>query len=105
MNVKTLKVGGITYKVEEVKDLHLMDGEGNKSDFHGLIYHDSATIQLEQDQSEDVKKATLIHEALHAILTQSGHENHDESVITALGYGLLRFIRDNKALIRLLERE
>lgn len=100
--IDSVKIGAMTYRVREVSDLHHLDGEGRKQWLFGQILHQSTEIKLEHDQTEMVKRATLLHEIMHGILHRAGFEEHPETAIIALGYGLLEVLRDNPALVDLL---
>jgi hypothetical protein len=100
--IDQVKIGAMTYRVKELSDLHRVDDEGRKQWLFGQILHQSAEIRLEHDQTEMVKRATLLHEIMHGVLHRAGFEEHPETAIIALGYGLLEVLRDNPALVDLL---
>lgn len=100
-----VQIGPIPYSVKEVDDLHDVNDEGKKRWLHGVIKWASATIEVERGQSEDVKVTTLVHEALHGILNNAGQDDHPESMIIALGFGLVQLLRDNPDLVRVIVGE
>lgn len=100
--IDSVKIGAVHYSVAEIKDLHRLDGDGRKQWLHGQIIHADASIKIEDDQALMVKRATLLHEIMHGILHRAGFEEHPETAIIALGYGLLEVLRDNPALVELL---
>jgi hypothetical protein len=96
-----LKIGAIEYDVREVEDLHTTDEQGHKVAMHGAIYYDDTQISIERHQNAQQKIATLWHEAVHGILNQAGHTEHEEAHVIALGYGLAALVRDNPDLVAL----
>lgn len=100
--IESVKIGAMTYKINLVSDLHLGEGDERK-DLHGQIWQDKLQIDVEADQNEQMRIATVLHESLHGILNHAGHEDHSEQLIIALGFGLVDFIRDNPELIDLLQ--
>jgi hypothetical protein len=76
--------------------LGLVDGD-RKLD--GQIRHTDCEIKLEATLRGQVYWQTIIHEALHAMLIQTGQEM-EESGIDPLAYQMYGFIMDNKGLIR-----
>lgn len=93
-----LQIGPLRYAIREVQDLHDIGNKGKKQWLYGQIRWRELVIQLEANQADDRKVATLWHEALHGIVDATGHE-HDEHVIDALAFGLVQLIRDNPGLI------
>jgi len=102
--ISKLKVGAVTYSVSEITDLHYVDGEGRKRGLNGHIQHDLGTIKIDNALSEDVKLVTLLHEALHGILTVAGQDEQPENMIVPLGYGLAALLRDNPELVALITK-
>lgn len=90
-----IKIGGITYTVRVVDDLH---------DKHTplLGWHKPSTCELLLDASlvPQAQYQVLWHEIVHGILTVAGfvEENQNERLIDALGYGMLQVLRDNPEL-------
>jgi hypothetical protein len=89
-----VKIGGVVYTI--VPDKRLSDEYG----ILGRARCQVQVIELDADMARDAKAATLLHEVIHAILYQTGHDEHVEPHIRALGYGLLVFMRDNADWIR-----
>jgi hypothetical protein len=90
-----LRVGGLTYRVEQVKRLEDWTGEGDL--VLGEVEHSQATIRIRRDSDPDVALTVLLHEALHAILVQAYcHDECSERAVTALGYGIAGLLRDNR---------
>lgn len=96
-----LKIGAVTYSVKLKDDLHTVQDDGGKLALHGHILWSSAEIRIAAEQVPDMKLCTLWHEALHGILQNAGHDEHPESAIIALGYGIVQLIRDNPELVEL----
>lgn len=101
MMLSELKIGAITYKVSLHDDLHTTNSEGRTVYLNGHILHSEAMVKLDAALSPDMQIATLWHEALHGILTVSGHDEQPENVIIPLGYGLVSLLRDNPELVAL----
>lgn len=95
-----VQIGPISFQVKEVDDLHTTDDDGKKKWLHGHILYADATIKVASDQVEDMKVATIWHEALHGLMDQAGMDEHPEAIIRMLGYGLVRLIRDNPTLVQ-----
>lgn len=98
----SIKVGAVRYSVIEKTDLHSVDSDERKVFLHGQIVYDAAEIRVCHEQSQDVKVAAVLHESIHAILNQAGHQEHSEAMVVALGYGLLALLRDNPELVGLI---
>jgi hypothetical protein len=97
--IESLQIGPINYTVKQIDDLHNVVDNNRKQWLHGQILHAEAVIQVSNDQAADVKICTLWHEAIHGILNAAGIDDHPEQTVVALGYGIVRLIRDNPALI------
>ena len=78
--MKSIKVGGITYKIEH-KDL---DDSMGKTDFT------KSTICLDEKLNKDQEQATLIHEVIHCINNQLS-----EDKVEFLAQALYQIIKDN----------
>ncbi len=94
---KTVQIGALRYGVREVEDLRSREDDGVK--LNGDIVYDSAEMRIEQAMADDVKLATIWHEVVHGLLDQAGYAVHPEQMIIALGYGLLRLVRENPDLM------
>jgi len=88
-----LVVGGIDYRVEIVPDLARNDGAD------GEIKYGPSLIRMDSGLDHQSLLVGLLHEAIHAILTQAGYTDHDEHCIGAISYGLLQILRDNPWLV------
>lgn len=93
---KKLKIGAFTIPVKFEEELEL-DGAA----CNGIWCSRELEIKLDPALSEQHRAATLLHEILHAIFWTSGltwalEETCEETVVTALSYGLYQVIKDNK---------
>lgn len=85
----SIRIGGLDYKVVEVKDLR--DGH---TGLNGHILYNDCEIRVEQEMLPQVQWVTVWHEVLHGILEHAGVK-HNEQTILALGYGVAQVLRDN----------
>jgi hypothetical protein len=83
---KSVKVGGVVYKVEIVTQAK--DGAAG-----GICYHE-AEIELERHPQQHMERV-LLHEILHAIFYSRGYRGHDEKQINEVANALHALIIDN----------
>ncbi|MDM5239356.1 ImmA/IrrE family metallo-endopeptidase [Bacillus cereus] len=83
------KIGGVKYKVVEVKGLTKEYG------MLGQILYDELLIKIDADLPQGRKEETLIHEVLHGIFFEAGFEEQDEDMINRVGKVLYQVIRNN----------
>jgi Zn-dependent peptidase ImmA (M78 family) len=77
--MKKLKICGLNYTVEYIQP------NSREDPFMGRTDPQKALITINQTMAEDVQQQTLIHEWLHAILSNySLAENENETMIQAL---------------------
>ena len=77
--MKKLKICGLNYTVEYIQP------NSREDTFMGRTDPQKALITINQTMAEDVQQQTLIHEWLHAILSNySLAENENETMIQAL---------------------
>lgn len=92
-----IKIGPFTFKVNHVLDLR----EENGQRLHGR--HDSVfkVIDIEKKQCEQMKKETLIHECLHAMIDVAGldFKGLEEAYVTAMSPIIFGWIKDNPKTI------
>lgn len=100
--IKSLKIGPIPYIVKEESKLVGPNGDGHTTWLNGRVRYERALIEVDADLPDDVKRVCLLHEALHAIAEQAGITDEPEPLIAALGYGLLKLLRENPALVEYL---
>lgn len=95
--LSSVKIGPFIYEITQVKDLH--DFEGNtKVDLWGHAKTGETKIELLDTLSNQRQIQVLWHELLHAILTQTGHDEHNEQHLDALSTGIIQLLRDNVEL-------
>ena len=77
--MKKLKICGLNYTVEYIQP------NSREDTFMGRTDPQKALITINQTMAEDVQQQTLIHEWLHAVLSNySLAENENETMIQAL---------------------
>lgn len=99
MDVSEIKVGPVRYKVEYV---HGLMGSGDGGEAVGLLgCHDyfNKVIQVDATMPKRHLPITLLHEAIHGILSQAGQIEHPEGLVRAMAFGLATLIQDNPDLI------
>lgn len=79
--MKSIKVGGITYKIEKRE----LEGVMGKTDFTKSI------IYLDEKLNKEQEQATLIHEILHCVNNQLSEKD-----VEYLAQSLYQIIKDNK---------
>ena len=91
-----VKIGWREYKINQGEHRSGRDG----GDLYGEIQYEEQTIYLYDKQSEDNKKATLLHEIIHGIFFVSGHHEwrENEELIECLTENLYQVIKDNPSL-------
>lgn len=94
---EVIKIGGIDYRVIEVKAL--IDQDDQDTQLLGEIDYNNCEIRLEQLLNTQIQFQTRWHEVIHAILVQAGFRDHDERMVDALAYGLVQVMRDNPQLV------
>lgn len=111
-----LKVGPFTYNVIETgaECRTLLDGittRAHKDGECGHCDHNNLELRVHPDINKQVKRETLLHEALHActnvtgILAQLGRKR-EERVVARLAPVVLKMLRDNPWLVkRLTEKD
>lgn len=87
-----IRIGGFDYQIEEVDKLN-----NGRADLNGEINYSKLTIRVDKDHAPQFRQAVLWHEVIHGIADQAGIEL-EESVVTALGYGIIQVLRDNPQL-------
>lgn len=83
--MKSLKVGPVNYRLEE----RIMDiGQA-------AVHTTSAAIHVDKGLDDQMKRISIWHEVLHAILAHAGYREHPEDLIEALSYGIVGVLNDN----------
>lgn len=88
---KRITIGGVEFKVKEVKNLQDEDGKW----LNGIVYPASCEIHIAKDMDPQIKRISLWHEVLHEMLLQSGIP-HAEDVPVALSYGICELLDNNE---------
>ncbi|HGN7070406.1 TPA: hypothetical protein ACKW4L_000605 [Staphylococcus aureus] len=94
-----INVCGVKYKIVQLEDV-----DNNPSCLGLCIYKDSL-IQLKRGLSFERKKKILIHELLHAMMYESGYEEHDEELVNNLSIVINQVISQNDIKATLNELE
>lgn len=89
---KSIKIGGLVYKVEQVEDLARLEME---EDLAGMIYYRDAEIKIDKDLPTQIASHTLIHETTHGILLEAGYTEHEEEMADRIGKVLYQVLIDN----------
>jgi hypothetical protein len=98
--IQSVKVGPIRFDVSLVKKLNAVNDAGTGMEWlNGRVLWQESLIEIEEGLNEDVRRAALLHEVLHAVLEQAGITEHPETSVVALGYGLLQLLRANPELV------
>lgn len=95
MNIpEKVKILFKTYDVQQEKNLHDMEG-----DLYGQIHYLPERIILNEDSTEEQKKATLIHELIHG-LDEAYIIGLKEKQVEKLGNALYMLIRNNPEMFK-----
>lgn len=84
-----VKIGAITYKVKEVKNMH------EEFDHLGQILYTKGKIRVDKDLADDRKEQVLVHEILHGVFYEAGIEEQDEDMINRVSIILHQVLKDN----------
>lgn len=96
--MSSIKYAGLTISIEEREEL-----DGNM----GRYKENKATITLDKDMPEDLKRSTLVHECVHMILTKAGEGklNNDEGFVERLANGIFDLYENNHEVLLGVEKE
>lgn len=98
---KTLSLIGKRHRVAWVKGLH--DGSG--VEVYGLYHERPKLIEINDDQTHDDERETMLHEIMHALEAQM-NASIPEAKLRQLAVGLYAALKDNPKLVAyLLEEE
>lgn len=102
--IDSVKIGAMTYRVVEKPgdDMAASNSEGKAVQLNGRITYHDLLIQVNQGCAPDMRRAVVVHEAVHGILENAG-QSVPEAIVEALGYGIVALIRDNPALVEWLQ--
>ena len=98
--VRSIKIGGLSFRVEFVQ--RLLSDDGNTK-LNGHIRYGPCLIQVEIENNEQVQKITVLHEIMHGILTQAGIEEDHEKLVEILAYGLFGVLINNPDFVRWID--
>ncbi len=82
-----MKILGYTYSI-------LQSGDGDFLDASGRFHHNSQTIHIASDLSDEQKESTLLHEIIEALNYHLALELK-ENIIMSLEAGLYQVLNDN----------
>lgn len=82
-------VAGTPYEVQ------IVDVVDNDEYNWGVTVYATNTIQLKRSLNKDRMQEVLIHELTHALLFESGHKDHNETLAQALGKTLYLMVKEN----------
>ena len=91
--IETVHVGPTTFVVKRIDDFHDSDG-----DLFGRIRYAPCVIEIGDTLCGQSQFQTIWHEVIHAILVQSGREEHDEGIVSAISYGIIDVLQRNPGL-------
>lgn len=89
---KTVKIGGLIYKVAQVEDLSRLE---MVEDLAGMIYYREVEMKIDKDLPPQIANHTLIHEMTHGILQEAGYTEHEEEMADRIGKVLYQVLVDN----------
>lgn len=89
---KTVKIGGLIYKVAQVEDLSRLE---MVEDLAGMIYYREAEMKIDKELPTQIANHTLIHEMTHGILQEAGYTEHEEEMADRIGKVLYQVLLDN----------
>ncbi len=89
---KSVKIGGMVYRVEDNNGLATNEG------LIGRILYHSGLIELDSTVSKERKEQVFVHELLHGVFYEAGYEGQDEQMeemVDRLGKVLHQVLKDN----------
>ena len=95
-------IGPVRYDISRPVRLIGLDEEGRNTYLNGRVKTEAATIEIDGELSDEVEPVAIVHETLHAILSQAGIDTQPEDVIVALGYGIVDMLRKNPGLVAVI---
>jgi hypothetical protein len=94
-----VKVGAIHYKVSYVPDL-----KDDKGKLDGRIRHSQTEIHIDAGMNHQATTQTLLHEVVHAVVTQLGKQGAPEGLVDSLAYSIYQVMRDNPQLVKMITK-
>ncbi len=96
--IAQVKIGGMVYDIRFVDDLR----DANDTKLDGQYSGHKCLISLNTNLAPQSALQTLWHEIVHGIITHAGlRDQHDESLIEAVAYGVMQVLRDNPGIEQL----
>lgn len=92
-------VAGITYKVQEKEYIEINDN----ANALGCCTYDKALIEVKSTMSNERKEEVFMHELFHAILFESGYDDHDEEMVNRASKVFYQVVKDNPNLLNKIE--
>lgn len=93
---KKVKIGWKEYKIlEQPPDEALIDGG---TICYGQVFYDRQEIYINKNYRKKHRKATLLHEVIHAIDEQYSIDLKEEQVVS-LTHGLMSVLKDNPEIL------
>lgn len=96
-----IKIGSLTYAV-----VPMLPEVANATGIYGKINHQAQKIWIQSDISDERAKEVLLHELIHGCFHQWVPDNSpqwtEESITSAIGYGLSTIFKDNPKLKEML---
>ena len=83
--IRKINIGGHEYEILVTELKH----ENPRKELYGRHLVRNSEILINSKINKERQVETLIHEVIHAILVNAGHE-HDEGIIDALSNGLFQ---------------
>jgi hypothetical protein len=90
--MKTIRIGCLEYTIKEVDKL--VDDDDRP--IYGQVAYGDCEILIWKELDPQVRRATLWHEIIHAILVNAGYVGeHDEQMVSAISHGIYDVLLDN----------
>jgi len=96
-------INGVLYDIVFVDNLQSESDEDGIQELSGRVKYGEAIIEISRQVPERLVPNILLHEAIHAILYQAGHVEHDEGLVVCLAYAIRELMMRNLWLAELLQ--
>jgi hypothetical protein len=94
-----IRVGSVKYELVRVTGLHDQDEKLN-----GQCNHQDKQIEIDGELVGQTLYQVILHEVIHSMLLQIGHNDLGEEFVDPLAFQLYGFIRDNPKLMEEIAR-
>lgn len=84
-----VKVAGIEYRVEEIRDLM------SDNSIYGQVNYHNNKIVIDDSMESQRKEVVFVHEMFHAILFEAGYDEQDEEMVRRVSNVLHQVLKDN----------